>query len=200
MSDDYSLMDVLFPSTRQKVLSVLLLQPDAVFHLRELARQTNCHAGTLARELDKLTQAGLLLRTEQSNHVRYQAHKRHLLFDELAALFRKTHGMLPALRDLLAPLDAQISLSLVFGAAARGTYAAGTSLDLLVLGDVGFAELMQTLHKAQRRDVKPVLYRAQEFAARARHGDAFARDLLSKPQLFVKGGAHDLAALINEPP
>ena len=33
------LMDLLFPAARQRVLAVLLLQPQSAFHLRELARE-----------------------------------------------------------------------------------------------------------------------------------------------------------------
>ncbi|KAF1022887.1 MAG: hypothetical protein GAK30_00826 [Paracidovorax wautersii] len=194
-------MDQLFPAARQRVLAVLLLQPQSAFHLRELARLTGSHAGTLAREVDKLAQTGLLLRGEQGNQVRYQANTRHPLFADLAALFRKTHGVVPALREALAPLDGQIRLALVFGSMARATASAGSDVDVLVLGSVGFVELVQALfplHAALGREVNPVLYTPEEFAARARGGDAFARDVLAKPQLFVKGDAHELAELAGD--
>ena len=195
------LMDLLFPAARQRVLALLLLQPQSAFHLRELARLTVSHAGTLARELDKLAQAGLLLRSEQGNQVRYQAHSGHPLFGELAAMFRKTHGVVPALRDALAPLDAQIRLALVFGSMARGAASEASDVDVLVLGNVGFSELAQAmypLHASLGREVNPVLYTPEEFAARARSGDAFARDVLAKPQLFVKGDADELAELAGD--
>ena len=96
MSNDSSLMDLLFPAARQRVLAVLLLQPQSAFHLRELARLTDSHAGTLAREVDKLARTGLLKRSEQGNQVRYNADTRHPLFEDLAAMFRKTHGVVPA--------------------------------------------------------------------------------------------------------
>lgn len=201
MSNTSSLMDLLFPAARQRVLAVLLLEPQAAFHLRELARLTGSHAGTLARELDKLNQTGLLLRTEQGNQVRYQANTSHPLFGELAALFRKTHGVVPALREALAPLDPQIDLALVFGSMARGTPSAGSDVDVLVLGSVGFAKLAQALyplHAALGREVNPVLYAPEEFADRARRGDAFARDVLAKPKLFVKGEEHELAELAGD--
>lgn len=201
MSNTSSLMDLLFPGIRQRVLAVLLLEPQAAFHLRELARRTGTHAGTLARELEKLSQAGLLLRTEQGNQVRYQAQPNHPLFAELASVFRKTHGVVPALREALAPLDAQIQLCLVFGSMARGTPSAGSDVDVLVLGKVGFAELAQALfplHATLGREVNPVLYTPKEFADRARHGDAFARDVLAKAKLFVKGGEHELAELVGD--
>jgi predicted nucleotidyltransferase len=197
-----TLMDLLFPAARQRVLALLLLQPQASFHLRELARLTGSHAGTLARELDKLTQGGLLLRGEQGNQVHYQAHTRHPLFDDLAALFRKTHGVLPMLREALVPLNGRIELALVFGSIARGAETVGSDVDLLVLGDVGFGELVQALfplHDALKREVNPVLYSPQEFVERAQAGEAFARELLSKPKLWVKGADDDLAKLVGHP-
>lgn len=195
------LMKLLFPVARQRVLALLLLQPQSAFHLRELARLTTSHPGTLARELDKLARAGLLLRSEQGNQVRYQADTGHPLFGDLAALFRKTHGVVPALREALAPLDRKIRLALVFGSMARGTASAGSDVDVLVLGSVGFAELVQALfplHAALGREINPVLYTPKEFATRVRGGDAFARDVLAKPRLFVKGDADELAELAGD--
>ncbi|MDM0089934.1 MULTISPECIES: nucleotidyltransferase domain-containing protein [unclassified Variovorax] len=201
MSNETSLMDLLFPAARQRVLAVLLLQPRSAFHLRELARLTDSHAGTLGREVDKLARTGLLLRSEQGNQVRYNANTGHPLFEDLAALFRKTHGVVPAVREALAPLDAQIRLALVFGSVARGTPSPGSDVDLLVLGDVNFMTLAQAvfpLHAALGREVNTVLYAPEEFAQRVRTGDAFARDILAKPQLFVKGGADELAGLAGD--
>lgn len=201
MSNTHSLMDLLFPQTRQRVLAVLLLQPNLGFHLRELARMAGSNAGTLARELDKLTQAGLLLREDQGNQVRYRAHVQHPLFEDVAAMFRKTHGAVAQLRTALAPLDSHIAVALVFGSVARGTESADSDVDLLVLGDVGFAELAQALyplHEALRREVNPVLYAPAEFAKRARNGDAFATELLAQPKLWVKGTEHDLAELVGD--
>lgn len=202
MSNELPLMDLLFPATRQRVLAVLLLQPQSSFHLRELARLSGSHPGTLARELDKLTQAELLARTEQGNQVHYQANREHPLFEDLAALFRKTHGMVPALRAALTPLDAQISLALVFGSMARGTATAGSDIDLLVLGTTSFDALAQALYPldaALRREVNAVLYTPQEFAARLQRGEAFAQDVMHKPKLWVKGRDHDLAELVGHP-
>jgi len=197
-----TLIDHLFPGVRQRVLAILLLQPDSGFHLRDLARQTGSHAGTLARELERLVQTGLLLRSEQGNQVRYQANRQSLLFPELAAIFRKTHGVVPQLREALAPLGDGVRLALVFGSIASGTESAGSDIDLLVLGDVGFAALAKALfplHEALGREVNPVLHSPQEFAARAKRGEAFAREVLHKPRLWVMGDEDDLGELVGDP-
>jgi len=202
MSNTLPLMGLLFGGTRQRVLAVLLLEPDAGFHLRELARLTDTHAGTLGRELDKLTDTGLVLRSEQGNQVRYQANRACPLFDELAAIFRKTHGAAALLREALAPLAGRIGVALVFGSTARGTLSAGSDIDVLVIGEVGFAELVQALYPVQQalqREVNPVLYSSGEFKARVQQGEAFVRDVLGKPMVFLMGEKDDLAELAGDP-
>lgn len=195
-------MDLLFGGTRQRVLAVLLLKPDASFHLRELARLTGTHAGTLGRELDKLTEAGLLLREQHGNQVHYRANTGSLLFDDLASMFRKTHGVVPALREALEPLVDRIALAWVFGSTARGGETDRSDIDLLVLGDVGFADLVKAVHPVQadlRREVNPVLYSPGEFVRRLQAGEAFAQELLEKPKLFVMGGRDDVEKLVGVP-
>jgi len=201
MSNTSALMDLLFPATRQRVLAQLLLHPEESLHLRELARLTTSHAGTLGRELDKLVEAGLVLRREQGNQVRYQANAQCPLFAELASIFRKTHGMVPALREALAPLSGSIRVALVFGSMARGTQTAGSDIDLLVVGETGFAELVQALYPMQQalqREINPVLYTPAELRRRAGDGDAFVRQLLEKPNVFLMGDKDDLAELAGD--
>ena len=201
MSNTTTLMDLLFPATRQRALAQLLLNPGESFHLRELARLTGNHAGTVGRELDKLAGAGLVLRKEQGNQVRYQADAGSPLFDELAAMFRKTHGIVPALRESLLPLAGKIQVALVFGSMARGTQSAGSDIDLLVVGEVGFAELVRALYPAQQalqREINPVVYAAAEFCRRAGEGEAFIRQFLDKPNVFLMGDKDDLAKLAGD--
>jgi len=160
MSNVSSLMNLLFAGARQRVLAVLLLRPGDSFHLRELARLTATHAGTLVRELDKLTETGLLSRTALGNQVRYQAKRDCPLFDELSSMFRKTHGMASVLREALSPIAEKIGVALVFGSMARGSQAAGSDIDLLVVGDASFKEVVKALHPAQeslRREINPVV-------------------------------------------
>jgi len=55
-------------------------------------------AGTRQRVL------AVLPRSEQGNQMRYQANRGCPLFDDLASLFRKTHGASMLLHEALAPL------------------------------------------------------------------------------------------------
>ena len=198
MSNAQDTMHLLFPAQRQQVLAALLLQPGHSLHLRELARLTGSHAGTLGRELGKLAQVGLLLRSDQGNQARYSANVQHPLFPELSAMFRKTHGVVPALRTALEPLAGQIALACVFGALASGTATQHSDGDVLLVGSVDFVAVVQALyplHEQLGREVNPVVWAPQELADKARAGDACVRDVLRKPKLWIKGSDHELEQL-----
>ena len=201
MSNIRDAMNLLFPAHRQQVLAALLLEPGRSLHLRELARLVGSHAGTLAREVDKLTQAGLLLRTDQGNQAHYRANAQHPLFPELAALLRKTHGVVPALRTALQPLADRIALAFVYGSVASGTATEHSDVDVLLVGTADFVAVVQALyplHAELGREVNPVVWAPQELAAKAQAGDAFVRDVLAKPKLWIMGGEHELEQLAGD--
>ena len=194
------LTDILFGSYRKKVLSLLLLHPDTDYHVRELARLTDTAAGTLHKELSRLAQAGLLLRKAQGNQVRYQANRRSPVFEELAGLLRKTTGAAEVLGNALAPLEPPIAL--IFGSVARGTETASSDVDLLVIADLGFADVVKATYPAQAalgREINPVVYNPAEFQRRLDEGDPFVLDLLAQPKIFLMGTEHDLGQLAGDP-
>jgi predicted nucleotidyltransferase len=194
MSYDNQLLDLLFGSYRQRVLGLLLLQPGERFHVRELARQTGTTAGTLHRELSKLAEAGLLIRERRGNQVLYQANRACPVFEELASLFRKTSGTVPALQEALRDLAPQIRFALVFGSLARGTETAGSDIDVLIIGDASFGDVVKALYAAQtllQREINPVVYSADEFRARLNEREPLLLDILAKPRLFLIGNDDD---------
>ncbi len=190
------LTDLLFGTYRKKVLSQLLLHPDTDYHVRELARQTGTAPGTLHKELVRLAAVGLLLRKEQGNQVRYQANQHCPVFPELAGLLRKTTGAAELLANALIPL--QPALALIFGSVASGTEIASSDVDVLVIGELGFADVVQATYPVQAelgREINPVVYSVLEFQRRIQAQDPFVHDLLAKPKIFLVGTEHDLSQL-----
>lgn len=196
------LMDLLFGNYRQRVLSLLLLNPEDSYYVRELARLTGTAAGTLHKELSRLAQAGLLLRETQGNQVRYRANRDCPVFAELAGMFRKTSGMASLLAEALAPLHDKIELAFIFGSVARGEEQAGSDVDLLLIGTAGFAEVVKALYPLQetlQREINPVIYTPEELRRQQQENSPFIAELLAKPKLFVIGTEHDLGKLAGYP-
>jgi DNA-binding transcriptional ArsR family regulator len=140
---------VLFGSTRRRILGWLLGHPDEAFYLRQIVRNTGAALGAAQRELEQLTGAGLLLRTVQGRQVYFRANQAAPIFPELQGLFAKTAGLTDLLRGALAPLSERVLVAFVFGSAARGELKASSDVDLLVVGDAPFQDVVASLAGAQ---------------------------------------------------
>jgi predicted nucleotidyltransferase len=189
------LSDLLLPGYRRRVLEILLLHPDEALHGREIARRTGLPAGTLNRELARLAEAGLLRRERRGNQLLYSAQRACPVFEELASILRKTSGVADVLATALLPARERIRAAFVYGSLAQGRERAGSDVDLIVVGDLGFADAVKLLHPAQGtlgREIVPRVYSAREWKHKRRAPDAFLRDVLGKPRIFVIGTEREL--------
>lgn len=196
MKTKAALSDLLFPNQyRRKVLGLLLMRPEQQIHLRELARVIGAAPGTLKKELDALCEAGLLRAERVGNQVRFCANTAHPVFPELQALIRKTIGLADALRLSLAPLAGRIDAAFIFGSMASGTESAGSDIDLMVVGDAGFAEIVDATYAAQAtlgREINPKVMSASEWQAKKAERNSFLQDVLNKPRIMLIGDADAL--------
>jgi predicted nucleotidyltransferase len=192
-----TLASVLFTDYRRRVLGLLLLHPEQSYYLREIARLTGTVPGTLKRELTKLADAGMLNVEKVGNQVHYTANRDCPIFEELASILRKTSGLVDVLSEGLMPLASLIEVAFVFGSMASGKANTGSDIDLMVIGEVSFAEVVARLHPLQNslgREINPKLYSRAEWQKLVQGQSAFVRDVLGKPRLFVIGNEQSLTA------
>jgi predicted nucleotidyltransferase len=190
------LSELLFPEYRRRVLGLLLLHPDEALHGREIARRTGLASGTLDRELARLAEAGLLKRERRGNQMLYSADPACPVYEELASILRKTSGLTEVLAAALEPARGRIHGAFVYGSMASGRQRSASDVDLIVIGELGFAEAVKLLHPAQQtlgREISPRLYTRKEWAEKRAAPDAFMREVLDSPKLFVIGSEHELA-------
>jgi predicted nucleotidyltransferase len=110
--------------------------------------------------------------------------------------------MATVLADALLHFADRIQCALVFGSVARGEETTHSDVDILVVGDVSFAEVIGALHPAQetvQREINPVVYRVDDFRAKLASNNTWAREVVEKPKLFVIGTADDFAKLVENP-
>lgn len=197
-----SLATLLFTDYRRRVLGLLLLHPERSYHLREIARLTATQPGTLARELNKLAEAGVLTKRKVGNQLQYGADRQCPIYEELASILRKTSGLADVLADALLAARDQIEVAFVFGSTASGKASAESDIDLLLIGELGFADAVAALYPAQEalgREINPKLYRPEEWRLALRERGSFIRDVRAKPKLFVIGDAAELQRLEEQP-
>lgn len=191
-----AMSELLFPNRyRRAVLSMLLMNPERRVHLRELARLTGASPGTLKKELDALTEAGLLNVQRVGNQTHFSANAQHPVYPELSGLIRKTTGLHDVLARALEPLADGVVAAFVFGSVASGTEAAHSDVDLMVIGTASFGEVVNAVYEAQAaigREINPKVMKREEWQAKRSAGQAFLNEVMHKPKLFILGTADDL--------
>lgn len=180
----------LFGKARQAVLATLCGQPERKFFMRELSRVTGIGTGPLQHELSQLVDADLVLREPDGNRTNYHANTHSPVFPELRGLIEKTCGVPVVIGNALAPLGDRISHAAIYGSIAKGSNQARSDVDLLVIGDLAFGDLVAATAVAESRigrEISPRLFSEAELRRRIDDGDRFVCDVLTGPLLIIKG-------------
>ena len=191
----------LFGKTRQAVLSLLYSHSDETFYVRQIVRAAGGGVGGVQRELKELSDAGIIRRIVQGRQVYYQANPQCPVFDELKGLINKTMGIAATLKAALQPIADRIRIAAIYGSVARNEEQRGSDVDLLVVGNVGFGEIVSALNPAQKkinREINPTVYPVDEFRKKIKEGHHFLESILNEEMLFLLGDHRELARLAKK--
>lgn len=188
-----SLADALFPQTRQRVLGLLFSVPERELYMREIARLAGVTVSAIQRELNQLSQAGILLETKRGNQRVFRANPDCPLFEELCGFAIKTYGIADLLREAIRPFHPQWAF--IFGSLAQKTDRASSDVDVLVAGDdIDYSGLMNAcldLEERIGRTINVKVFRADEYRREAVKPDSFIARVLAKPIIQLQEGEGD---------
>jgi predicted nucleotidyltransferase len=191
----------LFGKTRQALLSLLYSRADEA-HLQEsLIQFAALGRGTVQRELAFLARAGVVRRTVRGRQVYFQANPESPIYAELRSLVVKTAGVADALRVALAPLAERIHVAFIYGSVAKGQERRASDVDVMLIGEVSFAEASDALGEAQKsigREVNPSVYAAADFRAKLAAKHHFLRTVLEGEKIYLIGDDRELARLAKK--
>lgn len=189
------LSSILFSDYRSRVLGLLLLHPERTYYLREIARITGTVPGTLKRELDKLLEVGLLTVKKVGNQNHYRANQDCPVYVDLANVLRKTSGINDVIMNAILPLCENLQNVFIYGSMASGKENIKSDIDLMLIGDIHYKELVQLLHPLQEqlgREINPKILSVKEWGKLIKDNGAFVQDVMNKPKLFIIGNEQQL--------
>ena len=108
------LNDLFASDARVAVLRVLLIDPTRAYYQRQLEAATALPIRAVQRELDRLTQAGLLYRRDEGNRAYFQVDTEYPFFPELRSMVLKASGPVDQLRAALV-VDEAVRLAFLDG-------------------------------------------------------------------------------------
>lgn len=199
--ENKSLSSILFGKARQAVLSLIYGHADESYYLRQIVRETGLGLGPVQRELKQLADVGLVQRSVQGRQVYFKANQDSPIFKELRSIITKTSGVSDTLRTALKSLKKRIKIALVYGSIARGEENHRSDIDLLIVGNVTFSEIVKALrsvHDTLGREVNPTVYSENEFRTKINEEHYFINNVLSGKQVLVIGDKNELNRLAGE--
>ncbi len=185
-----NLSTALFGKTKRALLALFFSNPGESFYLRQIARLIAAGPGAVQRELEKLTQAGIIERQVQGRQVYFRAKGDCPIFKELKGLILKTAGMVEVIRSALSPISDKIDLAFLFGSQARGNAKASSDVDLLIVGSIDELELHHLISQAEGQLNRPINYTfltPQEFKKRRKEKGGFLSRVLAGEKIFIIG-------------
>jgi predicted nucleotidyltransferase len=146
-------------------------------------------SASLQRELNKLTEAGLVRSERVGNLRRFQANAESPVYSELVALTHKTLGVQPLLEEALMPLAPKLETAFIYGSVAKGTDKANSDVDVMLVGrKLTLSEVLELLMPVESqlgRKINPTVLTPAEFKRRRAQKDSFVNRVLAQPTLSL---------------
>ena len=181
------------------MLGWLFTHPDERYFVRQLTNLLREDSTNVSRELIRLEKTGILVSTTEGKQKYYQANRQSPLFNELHGLIIKTTGVADVLRSSLAPAVERIKVAFVFGSIASGNENKASDIDVMVVGDISFGDVVSLLSSAEEklgREANAVVYPIAEFKQKLRDDHHFVKTVLDSEKVFLIGDEDELENLI----
>jgi len=181
-----------------KILGVVLFSDN--LHLREIARRAEVSSYEAKKELDNLTQIGVLRSERKGNQIVFYANKSCPFFIDLKNLYQKTEGIFSALNDGLTGLE-KIDYAFVYGSVAAGKEGEKSDIDLMVIGGINEDELSKrifTIQAKMKREINFILWSSDDLKGKIEKKSTFLNNILKGKPVFLIGDKHEFVRIVEK--
>lgn len=192
------LKNLFVSEVRLRILELLLTQPNDPLHVRAIVRKVDAEINAVRRELNNLTDIGLLTRRQSSNKIFYAVNTSHFLYSELLSMLAKEEGLGAEIiknKDSLGKLEFAV-LSLAF---LKGRVSSALDVDLFLVGDVNFEAVSKLIKSHEKKIGKELNYSvmtSDEFLFRKRKNDSFIFKVLSQSRSMLVGDEEKFYSIV----
>lgn len=190
-----TLEDIIISRVRVKILELFLLNPRAMFHVREIVRKVDEEINAVRRELAHLEKCGMVSKEQRANRLFYTFRRDYPLYEDLLRLVNKTAGLGG---DMVQhkPRLGKVKFALMSGRFIKGLpKKSSTDVDVLLVGTVVLPELASIIKAEETRRESEINYTVmteEEFTFRKSRRDPFVVSILSSSRLMIIGDEEEL--------
>ena len=188
-------INALFPKIRQKILAATFLQSEKWWFISELAEHLGTSPSSLQRELESLTESGILRNRREGNRLYFQAETNSPIYLPLRELITQTLGIIEQIDESLSVFSEKIKIAFIYGSIARGEENSLSDVDLMLIGEVKLSEISPILRDLERkfnREINVNCYSLEELQKKIEAGNHFLTAVIKGKKIFLVGDENEL--------
>ncbi len=193
------IVGILFKSKiRRNILIRFFADEGRKFYINEMARLVGTSQGTCRRELNNLTDAGILISSRTGNLQYYEININSPFHNEFKTIIQKTLGIEAILKEKLQGLKG-ITYAFIFGSYAKNELKPESDIDIVLIGNVSEDDLINKLREVEDavgKEMNYHLYTLNEFKAKLKT-DSFIMNII-KNYIMLTGDDEEFRKLLKE--
>ncbi len=169
-------------TTRIKLLTIFLLNPDNEYFIRELTRKLDEQINSVRRELDNLKKVGILKTKTKNRKKYYVVNKNFIIYQELRSIILKA---LSEKENIVKHLEEFGDLEVVV---MSGLFIGKESpIDLLIVGNIDKEKMEKYFIEevATKRPIKFSIMSKEEYNYRVKCNDKFIKNIMDNKDNII---------------
>ena len=192
------MLEKLFGSkARVSLLTLFCLNPGKQFYVREIERKTNLSYISVSNELKNLQEFGLLKSKFNGNQKNFWIDEHFVLYEDLQKIILKTEGVTKTIIDTFSSLK-NVDFLFIYGSFASGKANVQSDLDLFIVGNASYDELIDIIVKNEKEIGRPInftIYKQEDLVTRIKNQDSFILNVVKEPKIMLIGDENEFKAL-----
>ncbi len=187
------MQDFMISKTRIKMMELFFTKPSEMYYVREITRATKEEINAVRRELERMSNYGLLKMEQRGNRSYYFLNTKYTYFQELQQMVAKSVGLGRKLRRLQKKLGT-ISFTMFSAKFVQGKKPRQDEVDVLIIGDLVLPELQALIKEEETvigREINYAVFSEDEFNFRKTRRDPFIMDILFGSRVMVIGSEEE---------
>jgi DNA-binding MarR family transcriptional regulator len=190
------LRDLLISKVRVKLLEVFLVDPEEMYHVRELVRRTGEEINAVRRELAHMEKCGMVKKEPRGNRLYYWFRKDYLFYNELLILIAKSTGLGSEILKNRAKIG-RLSFVVFSQKFVQRIPRGDDPVDVLIVGEVILPEMAALIKAEEGKREQEIFYTVfndSEFTLRKQKRDPFIVGIMGSPKVLIIGNELDLVS------
>lgn len=183
------LTDFMISKVRVKMLELFFRNPNELYYVREITRVIDEEINAVRRELERMSECGILKSEQRGNRLYYFLNKQYDYYPELLRLVVKSFGLGKAIKKKRKEIGNPrfVMFSSKF---AQHRNRGRDEVDILFVGNIHLQEL-EPLIKAEEQlrghEINYTSMTSEEYEFRKTRRDPFVNEILSGGRIMVIG-------------